>query len=72
LSLISSALKEGGPEALVFREYALGRISDAGNAHMVYNQNPSLTLERLFVELKEGLRASPALLAGPFLRSGGP
>ncbi|MDR1211010.1 MAG: DNA polymerase III [Spirochaetaceae bacterium] len=71
LFLISGALRDGGPEALVFREYALKRISDAGNAHMVYNQNPSLALERLFVELKEGLVSCPVFPPGPVLRSGG-
>ncbi|MDR1178166.1 MAG: DNA polymerase III [Spirochaetaceae bacterium] len=71
LFLISGALRDGGQEALVFREYALKRISDAGDAHMVYNQNPSLALERLFVELKEGLTVCPAFPAGPILRSGG-
>jgi DNA polymerase-3 subunit gamma/tau len=70
LFLISCALKDGGPPALVFREYALQRISDAGSAHTVYNQSPSLALERLFVELKEGLCVSPALLAS-FPHSGG-
>jgi DNA polymerase-3 subunit gamma/tau len=70
LFLISCALREGGPEAVVFRDYALEKIRDAGSAHMVYNQNPSLALERLFVELKEGLCTSPAFLSGPLLRSG--
>ncbi|MDR1429389.1 MAG: DNA polymerase III [Spirochaetaceae bacterium] len=64
LSIISGALKDGGPEALVFREYALKRISCAGSAHMVYNQNPSLALERLFVELKEGLCTGAAFSSG--------
>ncbi|MDR0388813.1 MAG: DNA polymerase III [Spirochaetaceae bacterium] len=71
LSLISSALRDEGPEGLVFRDYALERISDAGSAHMVYNQSPSLALERLFVELKEGLCTGPALLSASLGRTGG-
>jgi DNA polymerase-3 subunit gamma/tau len=71
LFLISAALREGGPEALVFRDYALQRINNAGSAHTVYNQSPSLALERLFVELKEGLCTGAALPAASFPRSGG-
>jgi hypothetical protein len=55
LYLISEALKEPGPEELVFRQFALERIRNAAAARGVYNQDTALALERLFVELKEGL-----------------
>jgi DNA polymerase-3 subunit gamma/tau len=55
LRLISGALKEAGPGEIAFRQWALERIREAAGARDVYNQDPALALERLFVELKEAL-----------------